>query len=883
MEPAIFKFIWRYSRAPQLILLGVTLLSFPFYYYSLDLPKVIFNYIKQVIDGKNVPHAYLGYNLDQTEYLLLLCFAYLALVLVNGGFKYWINVYRGRMGERMLRRLRYILYSRILRFPLKHFRRISQGEMIAMISAEVEPLGGYIGEAISLPVFQGGMLVTALVFIMVQDPYLGVAAIALYPVQMYLIPKLQAKVNALGKLRVQATRRLSERIGESISGIQDIHIHDTSAFELANFSRWLGEIFVIRFEIYQRKFFIKFLNNFIAQITPFLFLSIGGILAFKGNLSLGALVAVLAAYKDLSPPWKELLTHYQVAMDARIKYDQLIEQFQPTDMLDETLQQNRPDRIDPLQGTFDASNVVVGSENGFLALDNASVQIALDRKTAILGSSESGRDDLARLIVRLTSPDRGRSLIGGQNLQSVHEAVIGARTAYADHSAHVFNGTVRDNLDYGLKHQPIARVTDEPVSQSIRVDLAREAELAGNSVDDFTADWADYSAIGLTNPDDILSHIIDTLVATDLTRDIYEYGLQSSIDPILHPELAEKILDARRELLHRLDDPKLARLIEPFDRDKFNNNMTIAENILMGTPKGDAFRIGGLATNSYMKSVLQKADIQNLFLTLGQKVAAMMIELFQDLPPGHEFFERYSFIQSDELPEFQALLRQIDQQGVNSLEEADLARILELPFMLIPERHRLGLTTDDEKTKILNARRIFANDLPAELQDSIEFFDVGRFNSAASVQDNILFGKVAHGRANAQKQVTAVINDVIGKLDLDRTLIELGLDSPVGVGGGRLSVAQRQKLCLARALLKKPDVLILNDPLSALPPGIQDALMTHVISRLHGRGLIWVLNRPEQARQFDHVIVMDAGRVIEFGPAEELEKGETHFSRMLAG
>ena len=880
MEPTIFKFIWRFSKTQQLILLVISVLSFPFYYYALDLPKTIIN---DAIDSSDFPRMFMGYELQQIEFLLLLCFAYLGLVLINGGFKFWINVYRGRMGERMLRRLRYILFSRILRFPLKQFRKISQGEIIAMITAEVEPLGGYIGQAISLPVFQGGMLATALVFIILQDVYLGLAAIALYPVQMYVIPKLQAKVNALGKKRVQAVRRLSERIGESVTGIQDVHVHNTSAYELSSFTTWLGEIYHIRFEIYQRKFFIKFLNNFIAQITPFLFFSIGGVLVIKGNLSMGSLVAVLAAYKDLSPPWKELLAHYQAAMDARIKYEQLIDQFHPSDMLDEKLQRDAPEKISPLEGSFEASNVIVEAEGGFNALDGANTLIALDQKTALLGTSESGRDDLAKLVVRLFSPDRGKTLLGGIDMKTIHEAVIGERTAYADQSAYVFNDTIRQNLLYGLKHNPVSdrNYKEEALAEHKR--FISEAEMAGNSVDDFQADWVDFKQLGLTSEKDIFNHIIDTLEATLLKQDLHEFGLQASIDPVSHPELAEKILGARRELLRRLEDPKLARLIEPFDKNMFNNNMTVAENILMGTPKGDTFKLDSLGTNAYMLSVLDKVGIHEHFLNTGQKIAEMMIELFQDLPPGHEFFERYSFIQSDELPEFQEMIKRIETNGMESLEKPDRARLMELSFMLVPERHRLGLAKDEEKEKILQARQEFADGLPDALKNSIEFFDVNSFNTAASVQDNILFGKVAHGRANAQKQVNKVINDIIGKLDLDRTLIDLGLNTEVGVAGVRLSTAQRQKLCLARALIKKPDVLIFNDPISALDPATQDLVMNNIIDRLKGRGLIWVLNRPEQARQFDNIVILDAGRVVEQGPAGELEKEGSHFSSLLTG
>src|SRR3546814_7980036 len=74
---------------------------------------------------------------------------------------------------------------------------------------------------------------------------------------------------------------------------------------------------LIRFEIYQRKFFIKFLNNFINQLTPFFFYAIGGYLVIRGNLSFGALIAVLAAYKDLAGPWKELLDYYQMKEEDR--------------------------------------------------------------------------------------------------------------------------------------------------------------------------------------------------------------------------------------------------------------------------------------------------------------------------------------------------------------------------------------------------------------------------------------------------------------------------------------------------------------------------------------------------------------------------------------
>ena len=288
MESSIFRFILRYSRKEQILLLIFTLSAFPFLYMSLDLPKTIIN---QAIGGSDFRKNIFGLEFDQISYLLILCFIFLLLVFINGGFKYFINVYRGVVGERMLRRLRYQLYVRVLRFPLPSFRKVSQGELVSMITAETEPLGGFVGDSVALPAFQGGTLLTILVFMFVQDPVLGTAAIALYPVQAYLIPKLQRKLNLLKKERVIHVRRLSERIGEVVIGIREVHAHDTSQYELADFSDRIGDIYDIRVKIFRQKFLIKFLNNFIAQITPFFFYSIGGYLVIRGSLSFGALVA----------------------------------------------------------------------------------------------------------------------------------------------------------------------------------------------------------------------------------------------------------------------------------------------------------------------------------------------------------------------------------------------------------------------------------------------------------------------------------------------------------------------------------------------------------------------------------------------------------------
>src|SRR5262249_39993051 len=152
----------------QVFVITLAVVSQPFLYYSYDLPKNIINTIT-----KWQPHPFsigiTSFQVSHLTYLWVLCGLYFVMVLVNGGFKNWINRSKGQLGERMLRRLRFELYKRLLRLPSSYFKKVSTGEIIPMITSEVEPLGGFIGDIFAQPAVQGGTLVTTIAFMFAQD------------------------------------------------------------------------------------------------------------------------------------------------------------------------------------------------------------------------------------------------------------------------------------------------------------------------------------------------------------------------------------------------------------------------------------------------------------------------------------------------------------------------------------------------------------------------------------------------------------------------------------------------------------------------------------------------------------------------------------------
>ncbi|MEL6218045.1 MAG: ABC transporter ATP-binding protein [Pseudomonadota bacterium] len=310
LPTSVFRFVLRFSPRQQGALMLAGLLSMPVLYATLELPKIIIN---NAIESGHFPIERFGQTLSQFEFLFALCALYLIAILVNGAIKFGINVYKGRVGERLLRRLRLTIFRR-----WRHGAGAQErSQVIPIIAQEVEPIGGFASDAVALPVFQGGTFATILFFMFMQDPVLGAAALTMLPLQLYLIPKLQRRVNRLARRRVKEIRTLSGRLGQQSS---QRSLNPNSVRQVGSSLRRIEDT---RRQIHRAKFFMKALNNFLTALTPFFFYSIGGYLVIEERLTLGALVAVLAAYKDFSAPLRELFRYYQTIEDVRIRYDEV--------------------------------------------------------------------------------------------------------------------------------------------------------------------------------------------------------------------------------------------------------------------------------------------------------------------------------------------------------------------------------------------------------------------------------------------------------------------------------------------------------------------------------------------------------------------------------
>ncbi|MBM4231461.1 MAG: cyclic nucleotide-binding domain-containing protein [Gammaproteobacteria bacterium] len=876
MEQGLYKFITKYSARDQIILIFLSLLALPFLYLTFELPKRIVN--EALATSTVFPKTVLGNAFGQVDYLVLLCGMFLGLVLVNGGLKYFSSTYRYRVGDQLLRRLRYGLVENLLRFPITRLKDQPTGQVVSMVAAETSSLGLFMSEAFTVPTVALGTLGTVLLFIFVQDWMMGLAALALYPIQIWLVPKIQTRINDLQRKQFKTVRGISDHVGELIVGAPEIHGHDTAQFELASITKRLRKYYELNVQISSARYLVNILNQFFSQLTPFFFLLIGGYLVIQGEFSLGSLVAVLAAHKDMYAPWKDLIDYYQKAQDARVKYDQLFEFFQHPSLLPASvLSSDVPQNLNTCREiTFrDVSTV---DDSGLSRLEKSSLRLTLPVHAGFWGGTGAAREDLARLLTRQTIPSMGEITINDQNLQSLPDSVLGRLIASVGPENFVGSGTLRESMTYPLRRRQNGGKRNPEV----------ESATLGSSSFDPEADWLDYSIAGCEDGTTLIREITRVLQLVGLRDDVLDIGLRQTVNQSLSPLVTSRLLQAREAMrVCFLANSELARVIEQFEPDSYIDNGSIAENILFGVPISDAYSFDSLAAQPHFRQVLDQTGLTKIFVQGGLQLAKALTEIFRELSPDSDLVARFSLARPDEIHNLELLLRDNESLSSESISQEATTLLISIFIRVVAASDALNLVTPGLKSLILQARERFRLNSPTDITDSIQVFDGKKIMLRGGLSENILFGKLRLGVPESNAVAFAALRKIVSEQAIEEIVIDLGLNFNIGVGGSRLTSAQRQRLALARALIKRPQMLIWNGALSSLDKSSRTEVLVNIKKHMHGRTLLSIDAEEPLPSFAEKPFIMRSGRIVEesanlLGDVSQIDEGD-HDQTELSG
>ncbi len=158
----------------------------------------------------------------------------------------------------------------------------------------------------------------------------------------------------------------------------------------------------------------------------------------------------------------------------------------------------------------------------------------------------------------------------------------------------------------------------------------------------------------------------------------------------------------------------------------------------------------------------------------------------------------------------------------------------------------------------------------SDLRTHIGYVNQDVFLFSDTIANNIRFGvDEEHGTKEAIEKAAI-------QADIYANIIQLpdGFETEIGERGVTLSGGQKQRISMARALITNPEILILDDSLSAVDTETEDTILKHLDSFMEGRTTIIISHRISSIKNCDHILVLDEGEIIESGTHQENMKHE---------
>lgn len=295
----IYRYVWQESGLHQLPLVVLTVCVSLLEVVPLELQRRLIN---DVVKNRSY------------SFVALLCGAYLGVVLLQGGVKLALNIYRNWVGESCVRELRRRVHALVSAHSTASSSLEAEGIQASMIVSEVEPVGSFVGGSVSEPLLQAGILCSVLAYMIHVDLRMAAVAIFFFVPQLVFVPMMQHAMNRRTRVRVRLIRQLSISI---VSGAAE-PAGDPER-DSADGAR-IDRIFRLNMGVYKFKFSMNFLMNLSTQLQIIGALAVGALAVLNGQLEIGGVVAFISGIGRLTDPWGDLVNYFRDANINQVKF-----------------------------------------------------------------------------------------------------------------------------------------------------------------------------------------------------------------------------------------------------------------------------------------------------------------------------------------------------------------------------------------------------------------------------------------------------------------------------------------------------------------------------------------------------------------------------------
>lgn len=752
-------------------------------------------------------------------------------------FQAWQIVY---IRQTMTRSLSNDLFRRILRYPSAFFfDRKVEGVNTRALEDSRAVVNTAVQLLVTIPVAIS-MIVVLAVFLISQNWLLGVCVIPLALLSGYFL-LFDRQIQQLNRRQREVWDAIRVNANELIVGAGELRCHSAAQYGLQRLDRQFDAYREVMTGIGRWSAFLEATRPVVETLQTSVLYWGGALLCVAGTwfsqvggqMTWGDVIQFMLVVILFQQPVQQVsifLLRWRMNREQLRRVRDLAEQPVEYDEPAEDLADAAPKET----GDINLRDVGLVTSEGIRILDSVDAVIPQGRRTAIVGPAGCGKSTLMQAIVRETTPTSGEVVIGSENVERLPRRWLSRSIGYVSQKPMLFNASIRDNILLALRRCSTRTISDE--SGCIDVSMLND----------------------VTTMDDLDQKLLETVSLVHLDQDLFHKGLDQRLPTAggfgrLRSRLVacgERVQNHFREV----EDPPVV----PFDEQTYLQQGRYGENLFGPNRPWDAW---SARDKRRVVNHLEAKALARPLLSFVIRRLRTDRSLATRLPP--------------QLTRLQAVLRYATVAGAQEPFDERLAELtcderqalLGIAFACDAMEVAREAGEDNLVERTLQARHLMLAD-----QELTEAFwaNPRKIDERLSVREILLCGRPNRQVFRARERCDKVICDILREQGVHREIILLGMEYGVGENGKFLSGGQRQKVSLARTLLKQPSILLLDEATASLDQLSQSIVDDTLRTELAGRTRVVISHRLATLTDYDQLLVLEGGRVVQKGRYDEL-------------
>ena len=374
--------------------------------------------------------------------------------VVRGLFEYGQDVLMAQVAFNITLSLRRRVYDNLLRLELPYFQTSATGDLTYRLTEDIDRIGEILNQLFHQSLPCALQLIAVLAYMIYLNGPLTLTSLVLAPLVGFVIGWFGERLLAFARRNQIQVSYLATLLTETLSSMALVKAYGAEDYEMARFMQVAHQNRQATFAVERVKAIQYPIVGIIEAIAVSLLFLVGGWQISLRQLSASQFISFVAAVVLLIDPINLITENYNKFKQGQASIDRVhaLLQLQPASDQADAIP------LPSVQGELEFQQVGFAYPSEQPVLQDLNFQVRAGETIALMGPSGAGKSTLANLLLRLYSPQSGRILVDGIDIQNVTRRSLCQQIGIVPQQTHLFSGTICQNIAYGYQDFDLQKV-----------------------------------------------------------------------------------------------------------------------------------------------------------------------------------------------------------------------------------------------------------------------------------------------------------------------------------------------------------------------------------------------------------------------------------------